>query len=63
MGLLGRIMLYEDVVVETVVTVKDDHETHHFRAMREMIGRITLFLVALDHESGARPDVRYRAQA
>ena len=63
MLLLGRIVLDEDVVVETVVPMEYYHETHHLRAMRDMIRGIALFLVTLHPECGAGPHVRDGAEA
>ena len=63
MRLLCRIVLDENVVVETVVAVKDGHETHHFGTMRDVIGSIPLFLIALDEESRSGTHVGERTEA
>ena len=61
MRVFGRIVLDEDIVVETVVAVKDGHESHHLRAVRNVIRGISLLLVALDEESRTGAYVGYGA--
>ena len=44
-----RPLLNKDVIIESVVSVQDRHETHDLRAMRHVIRRVALTQLALHH--------------
>ena len=50
------VFLYEDVVVDSVVAVQDGHEAHDFRAVRNVVRRVALAELALDHSVAAGVD-------
>ena len=44
-----RPFLDEDIVIETVVSVKDRHKAHDFRAVRHMVRRVAGAVYAFHH--------------
>lgn len=47
------VSLDEDIVVDPVVAVKDGHEAHDFRAVRDVIGRVALTEFSFHHAVAA----------
>ena len=54
---LRRPLLYENIVIEAVISVQDGHKAHDLRAVRHMIRRITPAGAAAHHREGAADQV------